>query len=78
MDQVEMCVSDHSCCVKRQGLDYDAEGDYVRVWVPELAGVRGGQVHHPWTMSGELLSRCGVEIGVDYPKVSGISIHERR
>jgi len=59
--------------IVKQGLDYDADGDYVRVWVPELAGVRGGQVHHPWTMSGEALSRCGVEIGVDYPKAMHIA-----
>ena len=33
-----------------QGQRYDARGDYVRRWVPELAGVRGGAVHEPWRL----------------------------
>ena len=30
-----------------QGLRYDPAGDYVRTWVPELAGVAGSAVHDP-------------------------------
>jgi len=53
--------------IVKQGLDYDGDGDYVRVWVPELAEVKGGKVHHPWTMSGAELAKAGVEMGVTYP-----------
>jgi deoxyribodipyrimidine photo-lyase len=33
-----------------QGREHDPEGDYVRRWVPELAGVAGGAVHEPWKL----------------------------
>ncbi|EST36963.1 hypothetical protein N566_15605 [Streptomycetaceae bacterium MP113-05] len=44
-----------------QAKRFDPEGDYVRRWVPELAGVAGGAVHTPWKLAG--LERAGV----DYP-----------
>jgi len=31
-----------------QGEKFDPEGDYVRRWVPELAGLPGKEVHRPW------------------------------
>jgi deoxyribodipyrimidine photo-lyase len=31
-----------------QGLRFDPRGDYVRRWVPELAGIAGPAVHEPW------------------------------
>ncbi|MEO0884294.1 MAG: deoxyribodipyrimidine photo-lyase, partial [Pseudomonadota bacterium] len=33
----------------KQGYDQDAGGDYVRRWVPELAGVPTDFIHEPWT-----------------------------
>ncbi len=33
-----------------QGLRFDPDGDYVRRWVPELAGVPGPVVHRPWLL----------------------------
>jgi len=54
--------------IVKQGLDYDADGDYVRIWVPEVAGIRDGRVHHPWTMSANDLAKAGVEFDVSYPK----------
>ena len=33
-----------------QGQKYDPDGDYVRRWVPELAGVAGKAVHEPWKL----------------------------
>ena len=35
-----------------QGERFDADGDYVRRWVPELAGVPGKAVHQPWKLAG--------------------------
>lgn len=32
----------------RQADRYDPHGDYVRRWVPELAGITGRAVHRPW------------------------------
>ena len=51
----------------KQGLDYDKDGQFVRLWVPELGGVKGGRVHFPWTVGGPELAKAGVEIGVTYP-----------
>ncbi|HMQ26556.1 MAG TPA: deoxyribodipyrimidine photo-lyase [Acidimicrobiales bacterium] len=33
-----------------QGRRFDPDGDYVRRWVPELAGVPGADVHEPWAL----------------------------
>ncbi|WP_375492938.1 cryptochrome/photolyase family protein [uncultured Jatrophihabitans sp.] len=33
-----------------QGQKYDPSGDYVRRWVPELAGIEGKAVHEPWDL----------------------------
>ncbi|MFJ9639633.1 cryptochrome/photolyase family protein [Streptomyces sp. NPDC101178] len=35
-----------------QAKRYDPHGDYVRRWVPELAGVKGSAVHAPWKVDG--------------------------
>ncbi|EJD46056.1 hypothetical protein AURDEDRAFT_164713 [Auricularia subglabra TFB-10046 SS5] len=32
--------------------DYDADGEYVKMWCPELAKVPKEHVHHPWTWTG--------------------------
>jgi deoxyribodipyrimidine photolyase len=34
----------------RQAARFDPRGDYVRRYVPELAGVEGARVHRPWTL----------------------------
>jgi deoxyribodipyrimidine photo-lyase len=34
----------------RQAKRFDPDGDYVRRYVPELAGIPGGDVHAPWTL----------------------------
>lgn len=41
------------------------QGEYIRVWVPELVNILKGKVHAPWTLrQGEL---GAVKLGVDYP-----------
>jgi len=41
-----------------QGERFDPQGDYVRRWVPELAGVAAPLVHQPWR-DADLLRRTG-------------------
>nr|AWY11212.1 cryptochrome dash [Hermissenda crassicornis] len=53
--------------VVKQGLDYDADGAYVRTWVPELSKVKSGQVHCVWTISQMGLDAAGVSLGETYP-----------
>lgn len=36
-----------------QGRRFDPTGEYVRRWVPELAGVSGGGVHEPWKLGAK-------------------------
>lgn len=46
-----------------QGERFDPDGDYVRRWVPELAGVPGKAVHQPWKL------RDGIPDGYPEPMV---------
>lgn len=45
----------------RQAQRFDPEGEYVRRYVPELAGVAGAAVHEPWLLDSDARK------GLDYP-----------
>ena len=51
----------------KQGMDYDSQGEYIRLWVEELRGIKDGRAHFPWTLSGAELSKSEIELGVTYP-----------
>ncbi|MBT3071203.1 DNA photolyase family protein [Rhodomicrobium sp. Az07] len=50
-----------------QGEKFDARGDYVRIFVPELAKLSASLIHKPWTASAVALRRYGVTLGESYP-----------
>jgi deoxyribodipyrimidine photo-lyase len=50
-----------------QGQRFDPDGQFIRRWVPELAGVPTARIHAPWMMSLDEAAAAGVRIGVDYP-----------
>ncbi len=52
----------------RQMQSYDADGAYVRRYVPELARVPDEHLREPWTMPLELQREVGCVIGEDYPE----------
>lgn len=49
-----------------QGQKFDPNGDYVRRWCPELAGLPNEAIHAPFRASPETLSRAGVILGRTY------------
>ncbi len=51
-----------------QGEKFDAEGAYVRRWVPELALLPAKWIHRPWAAPPEVLTQAGVELGRNYPR----------
>ena len=50
-----------------QGRRFDADGAYVRRWVPELARLEAPAIHAPWEAPAGVLAGAGVTLGIDYP-----------
>jgi deoxyribodipyrimidine photo-lyase len=50
-----------------QGEKFDADGAYVRAWVPELARLPDSLLHRPWEAPDLVLREAGVTLGADYP-----------
>lgn len=50
-----------------QGEKFDPNGDYVRRWVPEIAGLPDKFLHKPWAAPNSELERAGVTLGTTYP-----------
>jgi deoxyribodipyrimidine photo-lyase len=51
-----------------QGQKFDPEGDYVRRWIPELAGMPARHIHSPWTAPAEVLAAAHIRLGDNYPR----------
>ncbi|CAK9298656.1 unnamed protein product [Gordionus sp. m RMFG-2023] len=50
-----------------QGEKFDAEGLYVKKWIPALAKVPLKYIHQPWKCPRVILDKCGIELVKDYP-----------
>jgi len=50
-----------------QGRKFDAQGEYVRHWVPELRPLPDRWLHAPWEAPAEVLRQAGLRLGIDYP-----------
>lgn len=51
-----------------QGKKFDGKGDYVRNWVPEIAGLPNKYLHAPWEAPASVLAEAGVTLGDTYPE----------
>lgn len=52
----------------RQGERFDADGAYVRHWLPELAPLPNKHIHTPWAAPTKVLREAGIELGKQYPE----------
>ncbi|MEH6592084.1 MAG: deoxyribodipyrimidine photo-lyase [Halioglobus sp.] len=50
-----------------QGAKFDAEGEYIRRWVPELSALENIWLNQPWEAPKEVLKESGIELGCNYP-----------
>jgi deoxyribodipyrimidine photo-lyase len=50
-----------------QGRKFDTAGDYVRRFVPEIAGLDARYIHAPWEAPSDSLAKAGVTLGETYP-----------
>jgi deoxyribodipyrimidine photo-lyase len=50
-----------------QSQRFDAQGRFIRLYLPELARVPERFIHAPWTMSKAQQAQVGIRLGHDYP-----------
>jgi deoxyribodipyrimidine photo-lyase len=50
-----------------QGRTFDPDGAYVRLWVPELAGLPDRFIHEPAAAPGDVCAAAGIRLGREYP-----------
>ncbi|MFB6221581.1 MAG: DASH family cryptochrome [Halolamina sp.] len=54
--------------ILKQARTYDADGEYVRTWLPELSALPADATHEPWELSERQQEAYGVVLGEDYPR----------
>lgn len=56
--------------VIKQAGEFDPKGQYVKLWIPELAAIPNKQIHTPFFLTPTELAVYGIQLGRDYPKLA--------
>jgi deoxyribodipyrimidine photo-lyase len=51
-----------------QSRKFDADGHYLKRWLPELESLPAEYLHAPWETPSAILQSAGIRIGKDYPQ----------
>lgn len=51
-----------------QAKRYDPQGDYVKLWLPELSKVPADKIHRTDTLTASEQKKINIVLGADYPK----------
>lgn len=51
-----------------QAKKFDPQGTYIKKWVPELVRLEPPKLFAPWEASVQELKKCGIVLGVSYPR----------
>jgi deoxyribodipyrimidine photo-lyase len=54
--------------ILRQAKNYDRNGEYVRLLIPELQTLKGFDIHQPWELSTAQLRSLKIQLGHTYPQ----------
>jgi deoxyribodipyrimidine photo-lyase len=50
-----------------QSEKFDAEGKFIRRYLPQLSKLANRDIHAPWLLSAHALQQAGLELGTHYP-----------
>jgi deoxyribodipyrimidine photo-lyase len=50
-----------------QSVRFDADGQFIKRYLPQLAGLPAKRIHAPWLASAAELHAAGLRLGADYP-----------
>jgi deoxyribodipyrimidine photo-lyase len=50
-----------------QSEKFDAEGRFIRRYLPQLARLSNRQIHAPWLLEASVLAAAGIQLGKNYP-----------